>query len=122
VTRPPLIARLSIVFACLGCHMTPQYPTAASWPHKDVLLVSVSVDTPLDARRYRDLARGEAARRLAFPSPSAVPVYEVRCEFVLRAADSVASRPLAIVRVFPSESDHRLTPTLAACRVETIVY
>ena len=71
-----------------GCTTFPQYRLRFEQPHKDVARVVVHVPTRLDAGDYRRIVRTELGRVFEACSDQAVPVYEVRFDFVVPTEDS----------------------------------
>jgi hypothetical protein len=126
LARRPL--RHALLFPALaalcGCAQLPQYTSTSSWPEKDVLAISVFVGGDLDPSAYRAIALREAESRLREPSPAALPVYEVRCEFFCRPRPSDRPRRLAVVHLYP-DGDHdglHGDGPMARARTRTVVY
>jgi len=71
-----------------GCATFPQYQLRFEQPHKDVARVVVHVPNRLDATEYRRIVKTELQRVFEACSGQAVPIYEVRFDFMVPTDDS----------------------------------
>ena len=70
--------------AALFCAARPDYEVQVFEPHRDVLAVLVRLSERLEASEYRELASRELPSVLSAREASAVPLYEVCVEFIVR--------------------------------------
>ena len=84
-----------LLAAVPACSPLPVYDLSASWPHKDIALLRIELEEPLDSTRYLEIARREAGLLRLQARAEDVPLYRIHCEFVFPVDDKGKSRVIA---------------------------
>lgn len=81
-----------------GCRSSqPLYDVSSSWPHKDVVIITVELDAPLDPDDYIEVARRETRAVERDGGGRELPLYAVHVEFYLRTSPDGPRSPVARV-------------------------
>ena len=83
------LALLSALVA--GCSAAPKYALETSWPHKDVAILSITLDERLAAQEYIEIAEAEAKSLSSQAAAVDIPLFRIQCEFFRRVRDDDAS-------------------------------
>lgn len=78
----PVISSVILCSLLAGCSL-PRYGIQTVDRHKDVVAVLVTIPRRLSPRGYRSIAHSESQRVLATRETRALPLYEIRFDFVI---------------------------------------
>jgi hypothetical protein len=92
---PVLIFMFVMTALGTSCSTFPQYYLRFEQPHKDVARIVVHVPTRLDATGYRRIVETELQRVFEACGTPALPIYEVRFDFVVPTDESQREEKVA---------------------------
>ena len=97
-----MLLGLVCVHGLVSCGTAPGYDLKLSPLHKDSVLLAVFLDTPANASVYQEIAASEMTQLLLNWNSQAIPLYEVRFEFLSR--ESPQTKYASII----AQVEHRL--------------